>query len=161
MQAVDLRLEVQRIHAPPEVPTNARLRGWCMAALTGVARLGATQASAVGVTLRIVDAAEMRALNGAFRGRDYATNVLAFPNEPLRGVPVRRVALGDIVVCAPIVTDEAVAQGKPPFDHWAHLIVHGTLHLLGFDHEDSADAERMEALERQVLAGCGIADPYA
>ncbi len=96
--------------------------------------------------------------NREFRGRDYATNVLSFPYEP--GPGEHPGLLGDIVICAPVVLREANEQGKPARDHFAHLAIHGVLHLLGYDHESDADAERMEALERRVLAALGIPDPY-
>ena len=109
--------------------------------------------------MRIVDEAEGRALNARWRGRDYATNVLSFPAELPPGVALP--LLGDLVVCAPVVAREAAEQGKPEADHWAHLVIHGTLHLLGFDHESESDAVVMEGLERELLAGLGIGDPYA
>lgn len=113
------------------------------------------------LTLRVVDRSESRALNRRYRAKDAATNILSFPWEPpapeLAGlVPL----LGDLVVCAPLVQDEALAQGKPPEAHWAHLIVHGVLHLRGFDHVDEEDAVRMESLEVSILAGLGYPDPY-
>lgn len=104
--------------------------------------------------------AEARRLNLLWRGRDYPTNVLSFPASPgLRGHAERR-WLGDIVLCAPVIEREARQQGKPLQDHWAHLVVHGCLHLLGLDHETAADALRMERRERRVLAKFRIPDPY-
>ena len=97
-------------------------------------------------------------MNRQYRGKDYATNVLSFPAELPRGVTSP--LLGDLVVCAPVVAREAREQGKPPRDHYAHLTVHGVLHLLGFDHQNERDATRMETLETRVLAALGIADPY-
>ena len=111
------------------------------------------------VNILVVGAAAGRRYNREFRGRDYATNVLSFPYEAMPGE--RNGLLGDLVVCAPVVAREAREQGKPPRDHYAHMTVHGVLHLLGHDHEDDAEAERMEALERRILASLGIADPYA
>ncbi|MEO8012261.1 MAG: rRNA maturation RNase YbeY, partial [Dokdonella sp.] len=90
--------------------------------------------------------------------RDYATNVLSFPYEPMEHE--KTALLGDLVICAPVVALEAIAQEKTPRDHWAHMTVHGVLHLLEFDHLDDSDAERMEAIERRILAGLGIDDPY-
>ena len=110
------------------------------------------------INVVIVDAKEGRRYNREFRGRDYATNVLSFPYEPLRGE--KSALLGDLVICAPVVAREAKEQGKRPRDHYAHLAVHGVLHLLGHDHETDAEAAKMEALERRILAGLGIADPY-
>lgn len=110
------------------------------------------------LSLRIVDETEMRGLNARFRGRDYATNVLSFPADLPAELDLP--LLGDIAICAPVVRREAAAQGKAADAHWEHMIVHGTLHLLGHDHENTAEAERMEALERQVLAHLGRPDPY-
>lgn len=110
------------------------------------------------VAIVIVDADEGRDFNQRFRHRDYATNVLSFPYERLPGD--RSGLLGDLVVCAPVVAREAREQGKRARDHYAHMTIHGVLHLLGHDHENDADAQRMEALETRILAGLGIADPY-
>jgi probable rRNA maturation factor len=115
------------------------------------------------VTLVLTDDAEMRELNRLWRGKDAATNVLSFPaGEPI-GAPEggEPRPLGDVVIAAETAQREAEAQGTPLSAHVSHLVVHGVLHLLGFDHEREADAERMEALETRVLAGLGIADPYA
>ena len=108
------------------------------------------------VTLRYVGEAEGRRLNGEYRKRDYATNVLSFPyGEP------GQAAYGDIVVCAPVVAREAREQGKDVAAHHAHLVVHGVLHLRGYDHErGAADARRMESLERRILRELGFPDPY-
>ncbi|HMN74809.1 MAG TPA: rRNA maturation RNase YbeY [Burkholderiaceae bacterium] len=114
----------------------------------------AALASPAVITVRIVGLDEGRALNRAYRGRDYATNVLTFDYEHAPAV------VADIVVCAPVVADEAAAQGIGLADHYAHLLVHGTLHAQGHDHEDAADAKRMEALESRILVGLGFADPY-
>jgi len=103
----------------------------------------------------------MRGLNRDYRGKDKPTNVLSFPAGQVAGLPdAEPVPLGDIVVCADVVSDEAATQEKAPADHWAHMLVHGTLHLLGFDHEDETDAATMEALETRILAAGGVADPY-
>lgn len=108
--------------------------------------------------LRIVDEAEGAELNQAWRKRGAATNVLSFPADLLEN-PAFRV-LGDLVLCAPVVRREARAQGKRQAAHWAHLVIHGTLHLLGYDHVVKTEAEAMEALECSVLAGLGFPDPY-
>ena len=131
------------------LPERAQIRAWVRAALDVDGPRGGQ------ITVRFVDAEEGQALNRDYRGKDYATNVLTFPYD------VEPVVYGDIVVCAPVVVREAADQGKPLADHYAHLIVHGVLHLQDYDHEVSAaDAEAMEAHERTVLASFGIADPY-
>jgi probable rRNA maturation factor len=110
------------------------------------------------VNVLIVGSAAGRRYNREFRGRDYATNVLSFPYEPMPGE--HSGLLGDLVICAPVVAREAREQRKQVRDHFAHMTIHGVLHLLGHDHEDDAEAERMEALERRILATLGIDDPY-
>lgn len=110
------------------------------------------------ISILIVGAREGRRFNREFRGRDYATNVLSFPFDARSAG--HRMPLGDLVICAPVVAREAREQKKPPRDHFAHLTVHGVLHLLGHDHENDADAEQMEALERSVLSSLGLPDPY-
>jgi probable rRNA maturation factor len=135
------------------VPATASFRRWVEAALKGARRRKATQ-----VAIRIVDADEGQALNRQYRGRDYATNVLSFPADFPPGVELP--LIGDLVICAPVVAREAAEQGKKPSEHWAHMTVHGTLHLLGYDHIEDAEAEAMEALETRILAGLGISDPY-
>ncbi|MCY4755312.1 rRNA maturation RNase YbeY [Pelomonas aquatica] len=106
------------------------------------------------IAVRIVDAEEGRALNRDYRGKDYATNVLTFDysHEPVVGA--------DLVICAEVVEREAAAMGIPLLDHYAHMLVHGTLHAQGYDHEQDAEAECMEARESEILAGLGVADPY-
>jgi probable rRNA maturation factor len=131
----------------PWAPGPASLRRWAkLAAGDRQGQLG----------IRVVDSRESRALNERWRGRAKPTNVLSFPASPEH----RGRQIGDLVVCAPVVAREAREQGKPIASHWAHMIVHGTLHLLGFDHEHAADAKRMEGRERALLARIGIADPY-
>jgi probable rRNA maturation factor len=145
------RIHVQRESRVPRLPSERSLRSWAQAALANGAPVGE-------LCLRVVDEDEMRTLNARYRGRDYATNVLSFPAELPAGAPVA--LLGDIVLCAPVVEREAREQGKPGRAHWAHLVVHGTLHLLGHDHEKPRDARRMESLEREILGSIGIPDPY-
>ena len=100
----------------------------------------------------------MAKLNLRYRGQNQLTNVLSFPNEPLPGISAN--LLGDIVVCAPVVDREATIQNKPPMGHWAHMVVHGMLHLFGYDHESDQEAVAMETLEISVLKGLGFSDPY-
>ena len=135
------------------LPAPASFRRWVEAALRGAKRRKSAE-----LAIRIVDADEGRALNRDYRGKDYATNVLSFGADLPPGVQLP--LIGDIVICAPVVAREAAEQGKAPRDHWAHLTVHGVLHLLGYDHLVEAEAEAMEALETRILAGLGIADPY-
>jgi len=147
-----LDLSVQYACNRDGVPCRADFRRWLRAAEPGAAR----------ITVRIVDEDEGRELNRDYRGKDYATNVLTFAygegeDMPLPdGLPL----MGDLVLCRQIVEREAADQGKPLDAHYAHLSVHGMLHLQGFDHEDDADADVMEAREREILAGLGFADPY-
>ncbi|MDR7191415.1 rRNA maturation RNase YbeY [Luteimonas terrae] len=152
------RLDVAVGYALPRkgLPAAASFRRWAAAALSGRIR-------EADLAIRLVDEDEGRALNRHYRGKDYATNVLSFPAELPEGLPegVRLPLLGDLVLCAPVVAREAAEQGKPLNAHYAHLTVHGVLHLLGWDHEDDKDAEAMEQLERGILAGLGIDDPYA
>ena len=108
--------------------------------------------------IRLVDEAESRQLNRDYRGKDRPTNVLSFPFEA--PPEVLTPLLGDLVICAPVVVREAREQGKPADAHWAHMLVHGVLHLLGYDHLEPAEADEMEALERDILAGLGFPDPY-
>jgi probable rRNA maturation factor len=110
------------------------------------------------LNILIVGRAAARRFNRTFRDCDYATNVLSFPYDPLPGE--HSGLLGDLVICAPVVAKEAREQRKDVREHFAHLTIHGVLHLLGYDHETEGDARRMEALEREILATLGIADPY-
>jgi probable rRNA maturation factor len=154
-----VRLDVSVGYALPRagLPAAVSFRKWVAAALAGRIR-------EADLAIRLVDAREGRALNRHYRGKDYATNVLSFPADMPEGVKlpkgVKMPLLGDLVLCAPVVAREAREQKKPLADHYAHLTVHGVLHLLGWNHEDAREAECMEALERGILAGLGIADPY-
>ncbi len=113
------------------------------------------------VSVRIVSANEIRTLNRDYRDKDQTTNVLSFPTGEIDGLPANEpVPLGDIALCAAVVADEAEAQGKAVADHWAHLVVHGTLHLLGFDHQEEDEAAEMESKESQILMDYGLPDPY-
>jgi probable rRNA maturation factor len=112
------------------------------------------------VLLRVVDAEEGGRLNKTFRGKRAATNVLSFPAPAEATGPGDPLFLGDIVLCAPVLAEEAGVQHKPLAAHFAHMIVHGLLHLQGLDHQTEAEAERMETIEREILAGLGYPDPY-
>jgi probable rRNA maturation factor len=146
-------INIQRRVAPAGVPAPASLRAWARAALSA----GRRGRRSRDVTIRHVDAVESRALNAHYRGKRKPTNVLSFPYPDLP----TRAELGDLVICAPVVRREAAAQGKPARAHWAHMVVHGVLHLLGYDHVHPAAARIMEARERAILARFSIADPYA
>ena len=152
-----VRLDVAVGYAIPRagIPAAVSFRKWVAAALAGRIR-------EADLAIRIVGTREGRALNRHYRGKDYATNVLSFPAELPEGLPagVRLPLLGDLVICAPVVTREAREQRKPLAAHYAHLTVHGALHLLGWDHEDPREADCMEQLEREILAGLGLPDPY-
>lgn len=125
------------------------------------AAASAENSSVADVAVRIVGRDEIHSLNRDFRQRDKATNVLSFPAGKIEGLPTdERQPLGDIVVCAAIVAAEALEQDKAEADHWAHMLVHGTLHLLGYDHESDVEADAMESLEAQILRDFGIANPY-
>jgi len=135
------------------VPAARSFECWVREALRG-RRGGRRQ-----VNIVLFDESGARALNRQYRGRNYATNVLSWPYEP---APREKSGLlGDLVICPAVVAREAADQGKPLRDHYAHLTVHGVLHLAGYDHETPRDAVRMERLERRILAGLGVTDPYA
>ncbi len=110
------------------------------------------------VTVRLVDEPESHELNLTYRGKDKSTNVLSFPFEAPPGIELP--LLGDLVICRQVVEQEAQEQGKPLEAHWAHMVVHGSLHLLGYDHIDDDEAEEMEALETEIMLALGYADPY-
>lgn len=144
---IDLQIAAEH----PDLPSLEALTTW-------VETVTASLPHRVELTIRIVDAAESRQLNRDYRGKDKPTNVLSFPFEVPEGIELN--LLGDLVICAPVVADEAVQQHKPPLHHWAHMVIHGTLHLLGYDHIDDQEAEEMEALETRFLAKLGIPAPY-
>ncbi len=142
-------IEVQRAYSSADLPEDTTFAQW-------VELAGETTAGTV--LLRIVDVEESRLLNTRYRRKAGATNVLTFPCEiPLEFADEH---VGDIVVCAPVVARESMAQNKPLRAHWAHLVVHGVLHLRGFDHESEVDAMRMECREIELLAELGFANPY-
>ena len=150
------RVDVQIACDESDLPANTELGDWVDRALTAAAYNGDAE-----VSIRIVSVDEVQALNRDFRRKDKPTNVLSFPAGAIDGLPddVER-PLGDIVVCASVVSDEALQQNKPLASHWAHMIVHGTLHLLGYDHETDAQALQMEGLESKILTTHGVSNPY-
>lgn len=149
---MNLRLNVETA-ASGEAPAEGELRRWARAALAGLRR------RSVAVGVRIVGSREGRALNRRYRGKDRPTNVLSFPFEAPPGT--RTDVLGDLVICAPVVRREARAEHKDERAHWAHLVVHGILHLRGYDHDNARAAARMEGREIRILRRLGFPNPYA
>lgn len=146
-----LRLETQRVLKAQGVPSDAELRQWTEAAL-------GERVDKAELVIRIVDEAESQTLNREYRGVDRPTNVLSFPSE--LPTEVESDLLGDLVISAPVVQREANEQDKPLQAHWAHMVIHGVLHLIGFEHETDRQAHEMETLERSLLEGLGFPDPY-
>ena len=144
---VDLQVKIE----DNDLPDEAQFNLWVEAALAG-------RKDEAELCIRLVDPEESRELNHQYRGKDKPTNVLSFPFEVPDDIPLN--LLGDLVVCADVVRREAEEQNKPLHNHWAHMVVHGTLHLIGYDHINDEDAEEMEQLEREILAQLDIPDPY-
>ncbi len=144
-------LDLQIASNAPNLPSEAELERWAGVALAG-------QPEDAELTIRIVDEAEIQQLNRDYRGKDYPTNVLSFPFEAPPGLTLP--LLGDVVICAAVVAREAQEQDKPLAAHWAHMVIHGCLHLLGHDHIADHEAEQMEGLEIHLLAALGYANPY-
>lgn len=150
-----LELEVQRSTEISDIPRDEQFQAWAESALAG-------REGEYSLTIRVVDEDEALRHNRDYRDKDYATNVLSFPAELPEGLPedLRKSQLGDLLICAPVVAREAREQQLPESDHWAHLVIHGVLHLLGYDHLQDDDADTMETLEIKILSGFGIANPY-
>ena len=154
-----LVVDVQFACDDSDMPSAKQIQHWIARAVEGSGRV---IAAGTELSVRLVDKEEMQALNRDYRSKDKVTNVLSFPAGDIDGLPAEAAqALGDIVICAVVVSDEAAQQGKAASDHWAHMLVHGTLHLLGFDHKTAAEAADMEGLEAHILTAHGLADPYA
>ncbi len=152
-----LWLDLQLATNQPELcPSEEAILAWCLLALPTNLPAGTE------LTLRIVDEAESQQLNNDYRGKNKPTNVLSFPFEAPIDLPAEAELslLGDLVICLPKVIAEAAEQQKPVLDHWAHLVIHGLLHLQGYDHETDSEAELMEGLEIDLLAKLGINNPY-
>ena len=145
---IDLQIACER---ETGLPTVEQIEQWATAAVQ-------PQSDEVEMTVRIVDEAESHELNLNYRGKDRPTNVLSFPFECPDEVELP--LLGDLVICRQVVEREAQEQDKPVMAHWAHMVVHGSLHLLGYDHIEDDEAEEMESLETQIMTGLGFADPY-
>ena len=151
MAEIDLTL----LDANTGDPSQEAFTQWLTAALSAAEQ---NAADALEVTIQIVDEARSAELNQQFRGKSGATNVLSFPFSAMTPEPLP--ILGDLAICAPLVEREAAAQGKSLTSHWAHLTIHGLLHLCGYDHIEDEQAERMEGLEREAMAQLGFNDPY-
>ncbi|GBK97097.1 rRNA maturation RNase YbeY [Haemophilus influenzae] len=145
---VDLQIATENIEG---LPTEEQIVQWATGAVQ-------PEGNEVEMTVRIVDEAESHELNLTYRGKDRPTNVLSFPFECPDEVELP--LLGDLVICRQVVEREASEQEKPLMAHWAHMVVHGSLHLLGYDHIEDDEAEEMESLETQIMQGLGFADPY-
>ena len=145
---VDLQIATENIEG---LPTEEQIVQWATAAVQ-------PEGDEVEMTVRIVDEAESHELNLTYRGKDRPTNVLSFPFECPDEVELP--LLGDLVICRQVVEREAAEQEKPLMAHWAHMVVHGSLHLLGYDHIEDDEAEEMESLEAQIMQGLGFDDPY-
>lgn len=164
-----LAVTIQDVSGESDVPAAATLRAWARAAAAGRGETGgrASESDAVRggrageLTIRIVGTAESAELNARYRGKRGPTNVLSFDGE-LPDLPGADLVapLGDLVICAPVVVAEAAEQCKTPEAHWAHMVVHGVLHLLGYDHEADSDAQIMEERERNILFKLGFPDPW-
>ena len=150
----DLTLDLQIATTATALPSADQLRDWVSAVMSA----DAIDLNSAELSVRLVDIDESQALNHQYRGKDKPTNVLSFPAELPEGVDLP--LLGDLVICAPVVADEACQQNKALNAHWAHMLIHGTLHLLGFDHIEDTEAEEMEQLETQLLIQLGFPAPY-
>ena len=147
---MNIELSLQNASAEQDIPGENQVLSWLELALAGL--------ESPVLTIRIVDEAESASLNRQYRSKSGATNVLSFPAELPDEIELP--LLGDIVICAPLVRSEAAEQAKPVMAHWAHLVIHGALHLRGYDHIAEEDAEEMESLETQLLYELGFQDPY-
>jgi len=147
--------QIQRATTSKKTPGDDQFQLW-------ISAVPVAQDQPLILTIRIVDEHEAQRFNREYRNRDYATNVLSFPAELPEGLPaeIRQSQLGDLLICAPVVVREALEQQRQEADHWAHLTIHGILHLLGYDHEQTDEAVVMESLETEILAKLGIPDPY-
>lgn len=148
-------IDIQRIDNSALVPNDQQIKSWAQLALKSLL----TKAE---LTIRIVDTTEMQTLNKQYRSKDYPTNVLSFPSSIPATLREKLDShfIGDIIICPNILSKESVEQNKVLDHHWAHMIVHGVLHLLGYDHINQTDEEKMQALEIQILSQLGIDNPY-
>lgn len=146
-------LEIQVATEAADCPDEAQFQRWVDASMASFEDDGDTE-----IVIRLVDDAESAELNQQYRHKQGPTNILSFPFEAPEGMELD--LLGDLVICAPLIAKEAQQQNKQPEHHWAHITVHGVLHLLGYDHIEEAEAEQMEALEIEILSQLNIANPY-
>lgn len=146
-----LDLEIQNATQLQAIPSEDSFMQWSKAAL-------GQERAQVEMVIRLVDEAESQQLNREYRGKDRPTNVLSFPAAT--PAVVQSKLLGDLVICAPVVLREAQEQGKASEAHWAHMVVHGVLHLLGYDHQENGAADVMERMEREIMATIGFSNPY-
>lgn len=152
----ELDIDLQLASEEPGIPDKTLFTNWVQAVLTD------RNLDTAIMTIRIVDESEGQELNANYRDKHYPTNVLSFVFDLPPGVPEDEFSghLGDLVICAPVVAKEALEQNKAVIDHWAHLVIHGTLHLIGFDHIEELEADKMELIETQILCKLDINDPY-
>lgn len=148
---MSVELELQVASKAKTLPHPAQFREWVSVALN-------EKIKTAELTIRIVDEEEMTSLNFQYLNKKGPTNVLSFPYDPLPGMPTR--LLGDIIICAPVIEEEAAQQNKELLAHWAHMIIHGILHLIGYDHVDPDEALEMEALETKLLTTLNFPEPY-
>ena len=151
MKKNSITIDLQNESNSSSIPDIQLIKHWVCSSLSA-------DYSVLEQTIRIVDESESQQLNKSYRAQDKPTNVLSFPSD--ESTYLDYVHLGDLVICAPIVEQESLQQKKPLVAHWAHMVVHGMLHLQGFDHIDDEDAQKMEALEIEILAGLGHTNPY-
>ncbi len=153
---MNLELDLQQA-CKAEIPKQSLFKQWIKAVL-----IEANYSKDVIITVRLVDRQESQQLNAEYRDKDKPTNILSFPFEPPPGIEAKEIDqyLGDLVICADIVEQEAQQQSKSLESHWAHMSIHGVLHLLGFDHIEAEDAEKMESIEIDLLLSLGYANPY-
>ncbi len=147
-------VDLQLASSATNLPTEQDFQLWTDAAL----KSALSTDKPFELTIRIVDSKESQQLNKQYRGKDKPTNVLSFPFEAPEGIELN--LLGDLLICNQVVVDEAKIQNKALFDHWAHMVIHGCLHLVGFDHISDSEAQEMESLEISILAKLGINNPY-
>ena len=152
MKKKSIKIDLQNESNLADIPSLNQLEDWVLKSLL-------SDYQNFEQTIRIVDEAESQKLNKAYRGKDKPTNVLSFPSEDSEYLDYDH--LGDLVICAPVVVAEAAQQNKDPMSHWAHMVVHGMLHLQGYDHITDSEAEQMETLEIEILASLGHANPYS